>query len=81
MSVICRVCGSEERYDEHHRLYKPCDSCNNKRALDTTILLNISYFKGRKITIIIMKNSLVNKIENEKVKYLILKTKLKHYLI
>ena len=33
MSNICRVCGSEKRYDEYHRLYKPCDSCNTKRAI------------------------------------------------
>ena len=33
MSNICRVCGNEKRYDEYHRLYKPCDSCNNKRAI------------------------------------------------
>ena len=33
MSNICRVCGSEKRYDGYHRLHKPCDSCNTKRAL------------------------------------------------
>ena len=33
MSSICRVCGSEKRYDEYLRLYKPCDSCNTKRAI------------------------------------------------
>ena len=33
MSNICRVCGNEKRYDDYHRLYKPCDSCNTKRAL------------------------------------------------
>ena len=33
MSNICRVCGSEKRYNEYHRLYKPCDSCNTKRAI------------------------------------------------
>ena len=33
MSNICRACGSEKRYDEYHKLYKPCDSCNSKRAL------------------------------------------------
>ena len=33
MSNICQVCGNEKRYDEYHRLYKPCDSCNTKRAL------------------------------------------------
>ena len=32
MSNFCRVCCSEKRYDEYHRFYKPCDSCNNKRA-------------------------------------------------
>ena len=30
---MCRVCGNEKRYDEYRRLYKPCDSCNTKRAL------------------------------------------------
>ena len=33
MSNFCRVCGSEKRYDGYHRLYKPCDLCNNKRAI------------------------------------------------
>ena len=33
MSNICRVCGNEKRYDEYHRLYKPCDLCNTKRAI------------------------------------------------
>ena len=33
MSNICRICGSENRYDEYHRLYEPCDLCNNKRAI------------------------------------------------
>ena len=33
MSNICRVCGGDKRYDDYHRLYKPCDSGNTKRAL------------------------------------------------
>ena len=33
MSNLCRLCGSEKRYDKYHRLYKPCHSCNSKRAL------------------------------------------------
>ena len=33
MSNICRECGSEKRYDEYHRFFKPCDSCNTKQAL------------------------------------------------
>ena len=28
------MCGSEKRYDEYHSLYKPCDSCNAKSALN-----------------------------------------------
>ena len=34
MSNVCQVCSSEKRYDEYHRLYKPCGSCNNKRAIN-----------------------------------------------
>ena len=33
MTNICGICGSEKRYNEYHRLYRPCDSCNSKRAL------------------------------------------------
>ena len=33
MNSICRLCGSENRYDEYHRLYKPCDSFNTKPAI------------------------------------------------
>ena len=33
MSTVRRVCGGENRYDEYHRLYKPCDSCSTKQAL------------------------------------------------
>ena len=33
MNNICGVCGNEKRYDEYHRLYRRCDSCNSKHAL------------------------------------------------
>ena len=33
MSNICRICGSEKRYDEYQRFNKPCDSCDTKRAI------------------------------------------------
>ena len=32
MSIICPVSGSERRYDEYRRLYKPCDSSDTKQA-------------------------------------------------
>ena len=33
MNNICGVCGNEKRYDEYHKLYRRCDSCNNRHAL------------------------------------------------
>ena len=33
MKNICGVCGNEKRYDEYHRMYRRCDSCNTKHAL------------------------------------------------
>ena len=33
MSSFRRVCGSEKRYNEYHRICEPCDSCNTKRAM------------------------------------------------
>ena len=34
MNNICRICNSEKRYDDHSRLYKPCDLCNTRRVLN-----------------------------------------------
>ena len=33
MNNICSVCGNKKRYDDYHRLYRRCDSCNTKHAL------------------------------------------------
>ena len=33
MEKICRVCQTERRYDEYHRLYKRCDKCNVRCSL------------------------------------------------
>ena len=33
MKNIRRICNSEKGYDEYRKLYKPCDSCDNRRVL------------------------------------------------
>ena len=33
MRSICSVCGIENRYDEHQRMYRRCDLCHTKHAL------------------------------------------------
>ena len=59
-------------------MFKCCDSCNTKHAIKYYHKKIIKLDKKRKNTIIITKKSLVNKIKNEKVKFLILKVKLAH---
>ena len=78
MKNICRVCGSEKTYDEYHRMFKRCDSCNTKHALKYHYNNNKIREKRRKNTIIITNNSLVKKTKNKDLKYLILKVKLAH---
>ena len=76
MSNICRVCGSQKRYDEYHRLHEPCDSCNTKRAIKYYCNKKDKILDKREISIIIIKNILMNIIKNGKLDYEILKTKL-----
>ena len=78
MSNICRVCGSEKRFDEYHRLYKPCGSCNTKRAIKYYYNNKDKKLEKKEISTIIMKNILINKIKNEKKEYHTLKVKLLH---
>ena len=33
MEKICRICNTERRYDEYHKLYKRCDKCNVRCSL------------------------------------------------
>ena len=33
MNIICVVYGFEKRYDDYHRMYRRCNSCNTKLAL------------------------------------------------
>ena len=52
-----QICKSEERCDEYHRLYKPSDSCNTRRAL--------KYYNDEKDKILEkMKNFYIKKKEN-----------------
>ena len=77
-SNICRVCGSEKRYDDYHRLDKPCDSSNTKRAVKHFYKNKDKILDKKDITIIIIKTILTIIIKNEKVNYQILKIKLIH---
>ena len=33
MEKICRICNTERRYDEYHKLHKCCDKCNVRCSL------------------------------------------------
>ena len=33
MEKFCRICSTERRYDENHKLYKRCDKCNVRCSL------------------------------------------------
>ena len=33
MEKICRICKTERRYDEYHKLFKRCDNCNVRSSL------------------------------------------------
>ena len=33
MEKFCRICNTERRYDEYHKLYKRCDKCNVRCSL------------------------------------------------
>ena len=68
MNNICGVGGNEKRYDDYHRLYRGCDLFKSKHALRHYYNIKDKVIEKKKITIIIIKNSLANKIRNEKVK-------------
>ena len=76
MSNFCRVGGSEEIHIEHHRLYKPCDSCNTKRVLKYYHNNKDKILEKKKFYYQNNKELLVNKTRNEKLKEPILKIKL-----
>ena len=76
MSNICRVCGRQKRYDEYHKIYEPCDSCNTKRAIKYYYNSKDKMLEKREISIIIIKNILIIIIKNGKVDYQSLKIKL-----
>ena len=55
MSNYCGVCGIEEKYDEYHRMYRRCDLCYTKHALecyynskDKKIENNKSYYHNKR---------------------------------
>ena len=79
MSNICRVCGRQKRYDEYHRLYEPCDSCNTKRAIKYYYNNKDKIIEKREISIIKIKYILINIVKNGKADYQILKIKLNNY--
>ena len=34
MEKICRICNTERRYDEYHKLYERCNKCNVRCSLN-----------------------------------------------
>ena len=55
MNNICRVCGSEKKYDNIHNIYKRCAPCNSRKVLryyynnrDVLLEKNKNYYQNNK---------------------------------
>ena len=56
MNNICRVCGTEKKYDDTRKMYKRCGPCNSRKVLNyyynnKAILLekNKNYYNNHKV--------------------------------
>ena len=59
MEKICRICKTERRYDEYHKLYKRCDKCNVRCSLKYYYANKKNWKKEKHIIIITEKKLLM----------------------
>ena len=59
MEKICRICKTERRYDEYHKLYKRCDKGNVRCSLKYYYANKKNWKKEKNIIIITEKKLLM----------------------